>query len=87
MPVCRPLMLESDAIFARVDTLVLPNRDFDTGNETGAGEYSLADSTYAKLLGKLSGRKFDLTSAALRDNILQFYSDVTTPIENEEREG
>ena len=63
------------------DTLVLRNRDFDTGNETRTGEYSLADSTYAKLLDKLSGRKFDLTSAALRDNILQFYSDASTPIE------
>ena len=63
------------------DTLVLPNRDFDTGNETGAGEYSLADSTYAKLLAKLADGKFDRTSADLRGNILQFYSDASAPIE------
>jgi hypothetical protein len=53
----------------------------DSGNETKAGEYSLTDNTYAKLLGKLSDRKFDLTSAALRDNILQFYSAASAPIE------
>ena len=63
------------------DTLVLPNRDFDTGNVTGAGEYSLADSTYAKLLAKLADGKFDRTSADLRGNILQFYSDASAPIE------
>jgi hypothetical protein len=64
------------------ETLVLPNRDFDTGNETGSGEYSLADSTYAKLLAKLADGKFDRTSADLRDNILQFYSDASAPVEN-----
>ena len=63
------------------DTLVLLNRDFDTGNVTEAGEYSLADSTYAKLLAKLADGKFDRTSADLRGNILQFYSDASVPIE------
>jgi hypothetical protein len=63
------------------DTLVLPNRDFDTGNETGAGEYSLADSTYAKLLDKLADGKFDRTSADLRDNILHFYYNGSAAIE------
>jgi hypothetical protein len=65
----------------RADKLEFPNRDLDSGNETKAAEYSLTDNTYAKLLGKLSDRKFDLTSAALRDNILQFYSDASAPIE------
>ena len=37
--------------------------------------------TYAKLLAQLSDRKFDLTSPELRDNILQFYSDLSAPIE------
>ena len=40
-------------------------------------EYSLTDDAYAKLLAQLSERKFDLTSPELRDNILQFYSDLT----------
>jgi len=65
----------------RTDTLVLANCDFDSGQATKAAEYSLTDDTYAKLLGQLSERKFDLTSPELRDNILQFYSDLSVPIE------
>jgi len=66
---------------AGTDTLVLPNCDFDTGQPTNAAEYSLTDNTYAKLLSRLSERKFDLTSPELRDNILQFYSDLSVSIE------
>ncbi len=65
----------------RTDSLVLPNRDLDSGNETKAAEYSLTDDAYAQLLAQLSGRKFDRTSSQLRDNILQFYSDLSVPIE------
>ena len=65
----------------RTDTLVLPNYDFDTGNPTRASEYSLTDDSYAKLLAQLSNRKFDLASPELRANILQFYSDLSLPIE------
>src|ERR1700719_984623 len=61
----------------RTDSLVLANCDFDTGKETKAAEYSLTDDTYAKLLGHLVDRKFDLTSPDLRDNILTFYSDLS----------
>ena len=46
----------------RTDSLVLPNRDLDSGNVTKAAEYSLTDDTYAKLLGQLSDRKFDTTT-------------------------
>ena len=60
---------------------MLPNRDLDTGNETKAAEYSLTDDTYAQLLAQLSERKFDQMHLALRDNILQFYSDLSVPIE------
>jgi hypothetical protein len=63
------------------DSLVLHNCDLDSGNETKAAEYSLTDDTYAKLLAQLSNRKFDLTSPELRDNILDFYSDLSAPIE------
>ncbi len=63
------------------NTLVLPNCDFDTGQPTKAAEYSLTDDAYAKLLGRLSERKFDRTSPELRENILQFYSDLSAPIE------
>ena len=65
----------------RTDSLVLPNCDLDSGNATKAAEYSLTDDTYATLLAQLSERKFDRTSPALRDNILQFYSDLSVPIE------
>jgi len=65
----------------RTDSLVLPNYDLDSGQPTKAAEYSLTDDTYAKLLAKLSERKFDRTSPELRDNILQFYSDLSVPIE------
>jgi Zinc dependent phospholipase C len=65
----------------RIDTLVLPNFDLDSGQPTRATEYSLADDSYAKLLAQLSERKFDRTSPELRDNILQFYSDLSAAIE------
>jgi hypothetical protein len=65
----------------RTDSLELPNSDFDTGKQTKAAEYSLTDEAYAKLLGRLTERKFELTSLDLRDNILDFYSDLTLPLE------
>lgn len=65
----------------RAGSLVLVNSDFDTGKETKAAEYSLTDETYAKLLGQLAQRKFDVTSPDLRDNILNFYSDLSLPLE------
>ncbi|HXN94238.1 MAG TPA: zinc dependent phospholipase C family protein [Candidatus Acidoferrales bacterium] len=65
----------------RAGSLELDNRDFDTGKETKAAEYPLTDLAYAKLLGQLAERKFDLTSAELRDNILDFYSDLSLPLE------
>jgi hypothetical protein len=65
----------------RADSLLPPNRDLDDGNRTKAGEYSLADFAYAKLLARLSERKFDLTTTDLRDDILNFYSDLSAPIE------
>ena len=74
-----PCFIGNDA--DRTDTVVLPNCDFDTGKPTKAAEYSLTDDTYAKLLARLSERKFDLTSPELRSNILDFYSDLSVPIE------
>jgi hypothetical protein len=65
----------------RTDSLVLPNCDFDSGQATKAAEYALTDDTYAKLLSRLSERKFDLVSSELRANVLDFYSDLSVPIE------
>jgi hypothetical protein len=64
----------------RNDKLVLPNCDLDSGQPTKAAEYSLTDDAYADLLAQLSEHKFDLTSPELRENILQFYSDLSAPI-------
>ena len=63
------------------DSVLLPNCDLDSGQATKAAEYSLADDTYAKLLGQLSSHKFDGTTPELRANVLQFYSDLSVPIE------
>jgi hypothetical protein len=64
----------------RTDSLRLPNTDLDSGKPTKAAEYSLADDTYAKLLDQLADRKFDRTTPELRDNILDFYSDLSASI-------
>jgi hypothetical protein len=65
----------------RLHNVVLPNYDLDTGNVTGAAEYSLADDAYADLLAELSAGQFNKTSPQLRTNILTFYSDLSQPIE------
>src|SRR5271166_3961837 len=64
----------------RTNSLALPNCDLDSGNATKAAEYSLTDDTYATLLAQLADRKFDRTSPELRDNILQFYFDLSASI-------
>jgi hypothetical protein len=63
------------------NSLVLANYDLDSGQATKAAEYSLTDDTYEKLLGQLSQRKFATTSRELRANILDFYSDLSAPID------
>jgi len=65
----------------RSDSLALPNCDLDSGQATRAAEYSLTDDAYARLLAQLSEHKFDRTSPELRDNILQFYADLSLQIE------
>jgi hypothetical protein len=65
----------------RTDSLQLSNINLDISKTTRAAEYTLADESYAKLLAKLSERKFDRTSPELRENILNFYGDLSAPIE------
>ena len=57
----------------------LADSDLDTGNATAAGEYSLTDTTYAKLLRTLAEKHFALTTPALRSDVLNFYSDLSRP--------
>ncbi len=70
----------------RAHSVLLPNTDLDSGKVTTPAEYSLTDETYAKLLGQLAKNKFDHTTPELRDNILQFYSDLSVPIETKKNE-
>lgn len=65
---------------ARSGRIDLQNKDFDTGNPTRAGEYKLADETYAELLSKLAGKDFKDVTPDLRQNILAFYGDLNAPI-------
>ena len=60
-------------------SLHLENRDFDTGRETLAGEYSLTDQTYAQLLDKLAGEHFAQVTPELQANLLAFYRDPKPP--------
>jgi hypothetical protein len=60
--------------------LNLQNMDFDTGEPTRAGEYKLADETYASLLRRLSDNKFKDVTQELRQNIIAFYGDLKAPI-------
>jgi hypothetical protein len=60
----------------RAAHLDLVNADFDTGQPTKRGEYSLADDTYDELLAKLDDRAFANVSANLRSNLVAFYGDV-----------
>lgn len=65
----------------RTGTLVLPNCDLDSGQATKAAEYPLTDDAYAQLLGELAAHKFDRVSPELRDNIIEFYSNLPVPFE------
>ena len=56
-------------------SLDLTDRDLDTGRDTQAGEYHLADKTYAKLVNDVSTKTTAPVSADLQKSILNFYSD------------
>jgi hypothetical protein len=60
--------------------LQLTNTDFDTGQDTHAGEYALSDESYAQLLNRLAQHNFDQITPELKNNILAFYSDPSAPI-------
>jgi len=70
------------ALLAKVnaDGPALTNRDLDTGKPTHAGDYALADNTYARLLHKLAHQHFAGVSAELRANILNFYQNLSAPV-------
>lgn len=55
--------------------LRLPNTDFDTGHITHAGEYTLSDEAYARLLDYLARDEFRRLTPELQGNILAYYGD------------
>jgi hypothetical protein len=57
-----------------IGRLDLANTDFDTGQPSAHGEYSLADETYAELLHRLAKRKFASVPAAMRRNLVTFFA-------------
>ena len=59
----------------RGNRVELRNTDFDTGEPTTRGEYSLADETYAELLSRLTSQKADVPDA-IRADIMRFYGTV-----------
>ncbi len=54
--------------------LALPNTDFDTGQPSAYGEYSLADDTYGELLSRLEDQHFRDLPTALRANVDRYYA-------------
>ena len=64
----------------RVRDLKLPNKDFDTGQDTKAGEYALTDKTYEHLVKQMADKKFERLTPQLKENILEFYADPNAPI-------
>jgi hypothetical protein len=67
--------------------LALENTDFDTGNPTRAGEYELADEAYSDLVIALEKSKFEKATPELRQNILEFYSNLNAPIATKQDRG
>lgn len=63
----------------RDDTPKFADTDFDTGKKTAPAEYPLADVTYSRLLQEQSKKNFAHMTPELRNNILQFYSDLNAP--------
>ena len=55
------------------------DRDCDTGRKTAPAEYPLADVTYARLVQDLSKHNFAQMTPELRNNILEFYSNLNAP--------
>jgi len=64
----------------KVGQLKLVDLDFDTGRPTRAGEYPLADKTYARLLDDLAKHDFTQAPPELRQNILSFYANPNAQI-------
>jgi hypothetical protein len=65
----------------RAGSLDLPDKDFDTGRPTRAGEYRLADKAHAQLLDKLASHNFENVTSELRQDILAFYGNTSAHVD------
>ena len=68
---------------AQRGALSLQNRNFDTGRPVRAGDYTLADKTYAELVHRLAAlqAKGSTIPPAMLANIRMFYANADAPIE------
>jgi hypothetical protein len=57
-----------------------PDRDLDTAHDTQAGEYQLADKTYARFVNDLSNKAPAPVSSELRVSVLNFYANPKAPL-------
>jgi hypothetical protein len=58
----------------------LPNRDLDTGRVVQPGGYSLTDSTYARLLHRLTQQPTGPIPPGIKEEIQAYYSNLDLPI-------
>jgi len=58
----------------------LPNRDLDTGHVVQPGGYPLTDSTYARLLHRLTRHPLQPIPPGIKEDILAFYAHPDLPI-------
>ena len=63
----------------RAGRLNLPNTNFDTGRAARAGDYALADDTYAEWLETLAKSGFTGATPPMRRTLATFYRDATPP--------
>jgi len=58
------------------DPVALANVDLDTGKQTKAGDYPLADEAYAQLLGRLTSKPNRTINESLKQHVLNYYEAV-----------
>lgn len=66
-------------------TPVLPNKNYDVGVATPAGVYRLNDDTQAFWLHKLAEKKFAGITPAIKQELLNFYSDPNAPFHTKQK--
>lgn len=63
----------------REGKLVLPNNNFDVGENTGPGKYRLNDEAHAELLDKLEETSFANASPQVKEELVHFYAEPDAP--------